>query len=538
MVWYYVTTAIIFRCANAFISKNWKEKDMKKLLALILISAMALSITACSSGDEGADSGEDAKDILVVSQKADAVSLDPQVTNDQPSARVFRQIFDTLFLQGNDGSITPLLAESYEFVNDGMTLNIKLREGVMFHNGETLTANDVKFTFLRGIESPQMGNTLSFIDPEGITVVDDYNISINFLYAFAPSIDYLANPLTAIMNEKAVTEAGDAVGTNPVGTGPFKFVNWDTASEIVLEANYDYWDGAPGTDGIVFRIIPETETAMLELETGGVDIVYDIGAPNIERTTNNPDLKIARDLGFSVTYIGMNTNKKPFDDVRVRQALNYALDMETIVESVFHGAGSKSNGPISPMVAAYDDTLTGYEYNPEKAVQLLTEAGYADGFETTLWVNDGNQDRANIAVWVQSQLAEVGVTVSIEYVEWSRYLEDTALGLHDMYILGWSNATGTADQGLYTVLHSSAHGTPGNRAFYTNERFDELLDSARISTDPDEQMAMYAEAQQIAVEEAPWIFTWNQENLTGTRANIEGYVNHPSGRSILKDVTK
>ncbi len=536
---------------------------LKRILALSLAAIMSIAMlagcgasetggTESTGGDtgattesestgteeEGATSEGTATDTLIVSQGADAATLDPQGGNDQPSSRIMKQIYDTLFVQDENMDVQPGLVETYEIVDDGTTLNITLREGVTFHNGNALTTEDVKFTLERAIESPHVGHIVSAIDPANIVITDDLNMSIGMLYPFAPILSHLAHTGVSIVNKAAVEEGGETYGQNPVGTGPYSLAEWKSGESLSLVRNDSYWNDVALTQNILFRVIPETETAMLELETGGIDIIYDIAASNIGRVEGNADLELVRSPNFSTTYIGFNLLKEPYDDVLVRQAINHALNMEEIVTAVYYGAGSPAKGPIGSSVWAYNDSLTGYEYDVEKAKELLTEAGYPDGFSTTLWVNDGNQQRSEISVIVQNQLKEVGIEVEIEVVEWTKYLDDTAAGLHDMFILGWVTVTGDPDYGLYATFHSEQQGSAGNRAFYANSEVDSLLDEARTSADQDLREANYHAAQELIAEDAPWIFTWEGEDLTGLRSNIEGFVNNPAGHHVLKTVSK
>ena len=243
-----------------------------------------------------------------------------------------------------------------------------------------------------------------------------------------------------------------------------------------------------------------------------------------------------RDANLSVTYIGFNVDKAPFNDVRVRQAINLAVDMEAVVNAVYAGVGSPAKGPLGPNVFGANMDLEGWDRDLDTARALLAEAGFADGFTTTLWTND-NLQRVQIAEIVQNQLADVGITVEIVEVEWTKYLADTAAGLHDMFILGWTTVTADADYGLYALFHSSAVGTPGNRTFYRNARVDELLDLGRTTTDQAARLAAYREAQEIIRNEAPWVFTWNGENISGTQSNVTGFKQHPAGHHNLAGVS-
>jgi peptide/nickel transport system substrate-binding protein len=476
---------------------------------------------------------------ITVGQGADAVTLDPHGTNDQPSARVMRQIYDTLIIQQEDLELVPGLAESWEQLDD-TTWEFTLREGVTFHNGEPLTADDVVFTFNRLID-PEVAAPAAFLlgFVESVEAADERTVRITTQYPFAPILAHLSHTATSILNEQAVTEAGEDYGTTTVvGTGPFSFVRWEPATQIVLERNDDWWGGEVLPERVVFRPIIEGTVRAIELETGGIDIAYGLEPTDANRIEGGgvPGVRLETVETLSTNYIGFNVQKEPFDDPRVRQAINHAVDVDLIIEAVLEGRAIPATGPIAPAVFGARTDLEPYAYDPERARELLAEAGYEDGFSTTIWTND-NPTRIQIAEIVQAMLLDVGINVDVQVLEWGTYLADTAEGLHDMFILGWVSVTGDADYGLYSLFHSEQMGNPGNRTFYANERVDELLDLGRSSADEEERLAAYAEAQEIILEEAPWIFLNITVEDNGVRDNVEGFVPHPAGHHRLHSVT-
>lgn len=474
---------------------------------------------------------------VTVAQGADAVSLDPHQTNDQPSSRIMKQLYDTLLFQDENMAIQPGLAAEWRQVDD-LTWEFTLRRGVKFHNGEELKAGDVKFTYER-LLNPETKSPAAFIlEPlAGVEVIDDYKLKITTKQPFAPILSHLAHSATAILNEKAVTAAGADYGVKPVGTGPFAFSAWTAGATVELTANKSYWGGAPKIDKLVFRNIPEGATRAVELETGAVDIAYDIESHDVDRLAGNAKLQLVRKPTLATNYIGFNLNKAPFDRLEVRQAINYAVNVQEIIDYVLLNIGTRATGPIGPNVFGAHPALDGYAYNPERAKELLAAAGLPEGFKTTLWTND-NPVRVRIAEVVQAQLQEIGIEMAIEVVEWGAYLERTAAGEHDMFILGWVSVTGDADYGLYSLFHSSQSGSAGNRTFFANSRVDELLDLGRSSADEQERLAAYREVQEIIVREAPWLFVNVREEVVGMGAGISGFVFHPAGHHALRAVEK
>ena len=521
----------------------------KKYILLSLVLVMALLVTACGGGqsapapaapsEPGAEApvteAPETDETLIVAQGADPVSLDPHATNDQPSSRVMAQIYERLVVQNEEMELEPGLAESWEAIDD-RTYEFKLRQGVLFHNGEEFKASDVEFTLLRGLESSHIGHIVGQIDPEGIEVVDDYTIRISTKEPFGPILAHLAHTATSMLNEKAVTEGGADYGQSPVGTGPFKFDSWTTGDRVELVRYEDYHGPKAKVARVIIRNVPENANRAIEVETGGAHIAYDIAPNDVSRIEGNSDLKMIRTPNFATTYVGFNTAKAPFDDVRVRQAINYAVNMDAIVNAVYMGTGAPSKGPLGPNVWASNQNLEPYGYNVERAKELMAEAGYADGFSTTIWTNE-NQSRIDIAEILQNQLREIGINADAQVLEWGAYLDGTAAGEHQMFILGWVTVTGDPDYGLYALFHSSQHGEAGNRTFYTNPRVDELLDIGKVSIDADEREAAYLEAQELIRDDAPWIFTWTGEELTATAGNVVGFRNHPAGHHKLFNVS-
>lgn len=523
----------------------FKKKSRLVLLSIFLILAVTLS--ACGAGGDNGNNGDNGNgdsegsvesvkdpetDELVVAQGAHPASLDPHQSNDQPSSRVNTQIYDSLVGATVDMELEPGLAESWEALDD-TTWQFNIREGVQFHNGEELTASDVKFSLDRMLESPEVAHIVEAI--ESVEVEDDYTVIINLAEPFAPILAHLSHTAAAIFNETAVTEAGDNYHNEPVGTGPYAFVEQGAGDYVLLERFEDYWGDPAPIKNVRFRNIPEGTNRTIGLETGEIDIAYEIEPIDKATVSGHDNLALIEEPSLSTQYIGFNLQKEPFDDVDVRQAINHAIDVEQIIEVVLEGSGTLATGPINDGVFGYNTDLTPYEYDPDLAMELLEEAGYADGFETTIWTND-NPVRVRIAEMVQEQLRQVGITVTIEQVEWSAYLERTGLGEHDMFILGWVTVTGDADYGLYALYHSTQHGGAGNRTFFEDERVDELLEAGRTTVDEDARLESYSEAQQIIVDAAPQIFLYFDTQNVGIQNYVTEFELNPAGHHSIYSV--
>lgn len=501
-------------------------KKTAKLLSILVVALLAL--TACSSSKN---------DALTIAADTDPVTFDIQDTNDTATTRVAKNIFETLIRQDEELNLVPALAKSWEAVDD-TTYEFKLKEGVKWHNGDDFTANDVAYTLTRAKDSGYIAHIVSAISLDKLEVVDEYTIRIGSDEPFGPFLTHLAHPATAIMNEKAVEAAGDDVGTQPVGTGAFKLDSWNVGSDLTLVRNDDYHGEKAASEKIVFKFIGDATVREAALENGEVDIAYAIAPADIKKVEDHPDLTMVRDLDLSTSYVGFNVQSEtPVKDKAVRQAINYAINVESILDAVYLGAGKPAAGPLNAQAFGANPNLDKYDYDVEKAKTMLADAGYADGFAVNLYVGDNNPQRIQIAQVVKEELSKLNIDVQIKQMEWGAYLDATAKGEHDMFILGWTTVTTDGDYGLFPLFHSSEFGEAGNRSFYKNDKVDALLSAARFSTDQDARLKDYQEAQIYINDDAPWIFLQDGENLTGISNKVKGFKHHPTATHYLDRVS-
>ncbi|MBD8069363.1 glutathione ABC transporter substrate-binding protein [Bacillus sp. PS06] len=521
----------------------------KKNAFLALLLAFMMVLAACSGNNDTTEEetpGTDAEETpevqeggeLVFVTPSDAPTLDPHGMNDTATTNATTQIFDRLTEYAADGSVVGSLAESFEAIDD-TTWEFKLQQGVKFHDGTDFTAEAVKINLERLIDpdfaSPR-AVVLNMISE--ITVVDDHTVQISTAEPFAPLPSHLAHNAGSIIAPSAIEEennGGKKVDENPVGTGPFKFESWNRGAEIKFVKNEDYWGEPAKVDSIVMKVIPEQATRVAMLETGEAHVML-VGSSDVTMVEAIDGVELDRVKGTRMDYVSFNINKEPFNNVKVRQAIAMAINKDDIVNGILDGQGVPAVGPLAPTVVGNSQDLKPLEFNVEAAKALLAEAGFPDGFETTLYVNEGSKERADIGELVQAQLAEIGITVSIEIIEWGAFLEKTGAGEHEMFVLGWTTVTGDADYGLYALFHSSMHGTPGNRAFYTNEKVDELLDKGRTSTDQNERNAAYAEVSQILIDEAPMVYLQHPDFVHGMNG-IDGLFVNFSGTPFFHNVS-
>ncbi|RNF39652.1 glutathione ABC transporter substrate-binding protein [Planococcus salinus] len=516
---------------------------------------LALLLAACSGGGNDASSGDDTSAStseeasdggdLILAVLSDASSLDPHGAKDVPSSVVLKNIYEPLVRTDENNEIVPGLAESWEPV-DELTWSFKLREGVTFHDGEPFNAEAVKANLERlldedlGVPSYNLFEMITNIE-----VIDEYEVQITTDYPFSPLLSHLSHNSGGMISPAAIEADYEAiengedpfsvVSANPVGTGFFKYESWDPGSEIKLVKNEEYWGEPAHVDTVTFRVVPDSQVRAADLETGNVHIIDPVQPNEVSRIENSGVASVLRTSSSSLSYLGFNAEKEPFDDPLVRRAISYAIDREAIISGIYEEYAIPATGPVAPGIFGYSEDIDTIEYDMDKARALLEEAGMSDGFTTSIWTND-NPQRQAIAVLVQEALAELNIEASIEVMEFGAYLDQTAAGEHDMFVLGHSNPTGDADYQMYTLFHSSQKGNPGNRSFYENPEVDSLLDEARRETDPEQRKEIYAEAAQLLTDDAPMAFLLHQEYLNGIANNVSGFDIDAAGIYDLKNV--
>ena len=479
---------------------------------------------------------------LVIAQGTDPGSLDAHVPSDSPSATVHSHIFETLYRWEPTGEIIPHLATGHEVSSDGLVWTISLRDDVVFHNGARLDASVVKGSMDRFLD-PENGFPFTFLltRVQEVEVVDDFTVQFTLGSPFAPFLAHLTHSGTAIVHPDVVAELGDDHGANPVGTGPFRFESWDRGSRVDLVRFDGYWGDMPGVEGVSFVTVPEATTRVAMVETGEVDAAR-IFPQDVARVDANPNVTVYNVSGVRTIYIYFNQTMEPFSDVRVRRAINYAVNMEEIAEFVHGGTARPSDAAIAPGIFGYTP-VGAYPYDPERARQRLAEAGYPDGFTTTLYSPTARYPLdIQTSEAIQSQLAEVGINATIETLEWNSYLELTRRPVDEntitMAMLGWGTVTGDADYGLYALFHSSQHAPAFNLGFYTNALVDDLLDEARSTDDNSLRQQLYADVLQILRDDAAWLFLYSEAQLVAVRDNVEGLVIHPTERLLAHAASK
>lgn len=510
------------------------KRKISPLFSLLLAGMLLLMTLSAAVAEEPVYGG-----ILRWREINDPPKLDPAMATDTVSSRNIYLMFDMLVDNHPDGQgLVPRLAESWEGSDGGKVWTFHLRKGVHFHKenqgqptengGREVTAADWKYSMERlvKINSPRayfidmVKGYQDFVDGKtgewaGIKVIDDYTLQFELDYSFAPFVSVLAYNSFMVVPKEDAEKWGAEFNFHPVGTGPFILDRWDHDQKAVYKRNPDYWKRdaqgrqLPYLDGVEIVVIPDNTIAYEEFKKGNIDAFPDF--PDefyLEAKVRFGDLLQERPW-LGTYYYGFNNAKAPFKDNKtLRQAMNYAVDRERINDLVLEGRYYPGRGVLPPGMPGYNPDLKGYEYNPELAKKLMAEAGYPDGIEVELNVNNNPRHMA-VAEAIQAQLAELGIKLNIKVLDWGVHLDLCERAETEMFRMGWVVDYADPDNFLYVLLHSSNHGSKGNYSFFSNARADELMAAARVETDYDKRIALYREAEKIIVDEAPWIFLFH-----------------------------
>jgi peptide/nickel transport system substrate-binding protein len=505
-------------------------------IRVVSVLALAIAIGVLT----GATSAQ-APGTLVVGLVAEPVNLDPAQVTDLNSNRVGRRIVETLVTFPDESTqIVPGLAESWAVSKDGLRYTFKLRKGVTFHDGTPFDAAAVKFSIERQIDPEHPAAKLGkypfsnyfFGNVKAVEVVDPATVEFVLKEPRASFLAILSAAAASIVSPTAVKKFGADYALQPVGTGPFKYVAWDRGQRVVLEKNSSYWKYPVKVDRVVYRPIVEDQARLTELLTGNLDLMVGTPPDFVAQLEKNANVTLLRQVGAHVWYLGINNQKKPLEDRRVRQALNYAVNKEAIVRDVLKGTGSMSSGPVLPGTWGADTGLKPYPYDPARAKKLLAEAGYPNGFATTLWVPEsgsGMQSPVAMATVIQSNLKAIGVNAALQTFEWGAFIAKLRSREQELFALSWMAGNEDPDMVMYPLLHSSQWSPNGpNRALYKNDKFDELLHQARLTTDQAKRSELYRQAQRILADDPPWIFIDHEIQTAAHTKRVQGFKLHPS----------
>ena len=463
----------------------------------------------------------------------DPRSLDPAFSTDVPTGEMVTLVYDGLTQFDPHGEVRPGLADRWTPSPDGRRFVFHLRPGVRFHDGRALGAADVRASLLRVLDPATRGGRAwpllpvrgadafaagTAPDVAGIAVLGDTAIAFELVEPLAVFPKFLAMPVTAIVPVPAPPD----LGTRPVGTGAWRFVAWQHDDVLAFARNPDYWGGAPASESLTVRIIPEDLTRAAEFEAGRLSVV-EIPFGETERWERDGSVRLVRTPALRVVYVALNTRRGPLRDPRVRRALNHAVDVRGILATLVKGRGVRARGAIPPSLAGGDTTRPAYDHDPDAARRLLAEAGYRDGLTLRLWRNSTNALFAQVTQAIQADLARVGVQMEIVVRDASAQREAARKGEADLAILDWWADYPDGDNFLYPLFHSGSAGPGGNYAFYADAGVDSLLLAARRTTDDGARTALYRAIDERVHRDAPWIYLWFPVDLWAVQAGIEGW---------------
>ncbi|MDI6025648.1 ABC transporter substrate-binding protein [Corticibacterium sp. UT-5YL-CI-8] len=455
---------------------------------------------------------------ITVAQPTDALTMDPAKHSAFPTANIMFQLYDAMVTMDGEGVFVPALATEWSNP-DPLTWRFKLREGVKFHNGEDFNAEAVKFTFDRALDPEFKAPYFSRIAAiKSVEIVDNYTVDIKTAKPFPTMLFslYEASFAAMIVPPKYTAESPDALASAPVGTGPYTFVRWLKDDRVVLKANPDYWGGAPAVENVVFRPIKEVRTRIAELTSDGVDIAADIPPEDVP-SLESGETKIATIASDFIYFYAFDTLKEsPLQNKLVRQAINYAVDVDAIQQALLGGLGTRVALTLPTNAFGYDKAWQPYPYDPEKAKSLLAEAGYPDGFTIALTARQGRymKDREIMDATI-GFLAEVGITVEPNFLEpgvWATVSE--AKGREGIIFPGWSGRD--PDLVWYPILYSGQY-----QSYYANPALDTLLDAGRATLDPAERASIYEKAAAILKDEAPHLPLLTPPLIYGLDADLK-----------------
>lgn len=537
------------------------------LKKLLLFTLAAVALTAYSLTPQSVLAAPKQGGTLVFARGADSPGLDPAYETDGNSFMVCDNIYDALVgFMPESTALTPSLATSWDISEDGMTYTFHLREGVSFHDGTPFNADAVVFSHGRQMkdkskakffskqwgwpeQAPAAEYWLSMeMDDiiESIEAKDDYTVVYKLKRPEAPFLANMAMDFADIVSPTAVLKHGADYITNPVGTGPFKFVSWQKNDRITLERNDDYWDGAPYLDKVLFRVIPDNSVRFLELMSGNVHICQYPNPEDVELAKSNGNLEVITQPGMNVGYLSFNHTKELWQDARIRRAIAHAVNKQAIVDNIYYGMGVPAVNTIPPTMWGYNNDITDYEYNPEKARQLLKEADFEGKLKAagqdriTLWcmpvARPYNPSGMKVGEAIQADLKAVGINVELVTMEWGTYLkkqrsQDPGM---DLFQLGWTGDNGDPDNFLAILLDGMAD--PNVRTQWKNEEYHQLMVDGKRTTDQAKRIEIYKKAQELIHQEVPMINMAHSIVAQPQQKRVQDFKLHPTTSVYLHKV--
>lgn len=480
--------------------------------AALAVVAGLLVLTACGGGGGGAGAGTEFR----IAVGIDPDTLDPAGQTTTTVQNMVDYVVETLVGIDQNGDIVPRLAERWEVAPDGLTITLELRQGVTFHDGTPFNAEAVKFSLDRVLD-PEVTVPLraSYDVISEVEVVDEHTVRLHLSRPSPALMSAMSTTAVGIISPASVEAEGNSYTAyqHPVGTGPYVFKEYAPGERVVVEKNPDYWGEKPYYDKVVFQVVPEAATRMSQLLSGQVHMMILPPVSDIPSLQENPNVEVLLAPSNRTIYIALNNHDEVLSDKRVRQALNYAVDVDAIIENVLFGAATKLDAPMAPSLFGYC-SVGAYDYDPDRARQLLAEAG-AEGVTLDFIAPSGRyvQD-FQAAEAIAGYLEDVGINVTLRTMDWPTYVENITQpadqNVLDLHLLGWAPGYLDAQQQM-VQFQAGAHPPAGlATAFYTNPEVEDLLARAAQEIDIPTRADLYCQASRLIMDDAPWIFLWYQ----------------------------
>ena len=498
---------------------------------------------------------------LVFCSDADPESLNPQIVDTVTATAATEPDFEGLVQFDDDGSIQPDLAESWTVSPDGRVYTFHLRRDVKFHSNarftptHDLSAEDVIFSFDRQWHDANPyhhldGQSFSYFNDmemgkllEGIDRIDDHTVRFRLTHAEAPFLADLAMPFAKILSAdyaEAMLKAGtpDRLDAEPIGTGPFSFDGYQKTVAVRFKAFPDHWAGRPPLDTLVFSITPNASVRLNKLNSGECQVMQYPNPSDAEKIERDPHLALIRQDGLNVGYMAMNTSRPPFDDLRVRRAVNMAIDKGAIVRAIYGRLGTPAKNPLPPTLWSYDDAITPYPYDPAAAQRLMVDAGVGGGFDTDLWYmpvsRPYNPDSKRMAEMVVDDLTRIGIRAHLVSAPWPQYVGKLLAGVPSLAFTGWLSDNGDPDNFL-GILLGCRDGVPfeDNVSKWCDPAYDKIISDAKATVDHARRVELYRQAQVIVHDQAPWSPIAHGVVLTAIRREVQGFKINLFGRYLF-----
>ncbi|MBS1127708.1 MAG: peptide transporter substrate-binding protein [Nitrospirae bacterium] len=514
-------------------------RQRHRTLLVIIIGALVLS---CLPGCDR--SGGKLPGNLYLRLSANPTTLDPALITDVTGGLIAAKLFNGLVRFNERLEIVPDLAGSWKVSSDHRTYTFTLRRGFTFSNGREVTARDVQYSFERVLDPRTKAPVTWVLDriegateviagrashAAGIRVIDDHTLSLTLARPFGPFLSLLGMSTAYVVPREEVARLGADFGSHPSGSGPYTLTEWKHGQSLALAARSDYFGGRPRLEGIIYRVIPEDLTAVMEFETGGLDALL-IPASEYRRYTTDPKWRgrIFGKPGLNCYYLGLNCSRPPFNDVKVRQAVNMAIDRKRILETVYENRGVLAAGPVPPPLWKFGlgpKDSDGYRYDPEEARQRLREAGL-EGARIRIFIS-AEAEVLDLLEVIQQYLSRAGLKADIVQLDWSAYKEALNKGEADAFWLSWWADYPDPENFFYPMFHSANRGPAGNRTWFVDRAVDRLIKEAQSTVDERDRYRLYRQADERIVQEAPWVFMWHRSDFFVVQPRVQDFRIYP-----------